>query len=215
AKNILALAKRSGVVVQVGHSERFHAIWEMRGEFKEFFDSIGTIRLNRLGPFKGRATDVDVAQDLMIHDLDLLLWLFNERPKQVTSTGYKVRTDKWDYICSEFTYASGGKAIVTAGRNFVKEVRDMEISSSHGTLFIDLFANEALLASGQAQTPDQYVVKKTYAKRDHLLLEHQKFYQSIQERISPVVSVDEGVAAVYLVEKVIQSLNERRPVDIE
>ena len=73
------------LVLQVGHSERFHQAWERKENYKQFFNSPAHITLKRVAPFKGRATDVDVVQDLMIHDLDLLVYLFGETPTSVES----------------------------------------------------------------------------------------------------------------------------------
>jgi predicted dehydrogenase len=214
ARTIQQLAKKNNTVVQIGHSERFHAVWEMQQDYVPFFQAPGTVRINRLGAFKGRATDVDVAQDLMIHDLDLMLWLFRERPTQVSSTGYKIRTDKWDHICSEFLFPSSRKVIITVGRNYVKEVRELEIVNSSGTLMIDLLNQEIILARGDAQSADQYVIKKNYPKRDHLLLEHQAFYNSIIEKWSAIVGIDDGLLAIEMVDAVLRGLEKGQTVTL-
>jgi len=68
------------LVIQVGHSERFHEAWD---KLKDKFSRLTppyTIRINRFAPFKGRAVDVDVVEDLAIHDLDLILKRFKEKP---------------------------------------------------------------------------------------------------------------------------------------
>src|SRR5690606_27312243 len=70
-------------VLQVGHSERCHKAWEV---LKEEFSEISApwaLKINRVAAFKGRATDVDVVQDLMIHDIDLLLFLMKKKPISV------------------------------------------------------------------------------------------------------------------------------------
>ena len=76
AHALAKLAEGKDIVLQVGHSERFHEAWlKLRSRFQKLPTPF-TVRINRSAPFKGRATDVDVVQDLAIHDLDLVLYLF-------------------------------------------------------------------------------------------------------------------------------------------
>lgn len=193
------------LVVQIGHSERFHKAWELKDQYKTFFQGPSHITLTRVAPFKGRATDVDVVQDLMIHDLDLLVFLFKEIPLSVSAKGFKMRTNKWDYVTANFTFKSGHRATITVGRNQTKEVRELEISNESGTLLVDLMRNEIQEASGSFQGPE-FVKTAPYEKRDHLLIEHRLFYEAILHKTQPVVTLDDGIVAVKLIEKVLKSV---------
>jgi predicted dehydrogenase len=201
------------LVLQVGHSERFHQAWERKENYKQFFNSPAHITLKRVAPFKGRATDVDVVQDLMIHDLDLLVYLFGETPISVESVGFKMRTNRYDYVSSNFKFKSGHKATITVGRNQTKEVRELEISNKSGTLLVDLMRNEIQEALGSDPGPE-FVSLDKYEKRDHLLLEHKHFYESISQHKKPIVSLEDGLLAVRLIDKVIESVESGREVMI-
>lgn len=192
------------VVLQVGHSERFHQAWERKNEYKHFFDAPAHITLKRVAPFKGRATDVDVVQDLMIHDLDLLVYLFGETPVSVEAMGFKMRTNHYDYVTANFKFKSGNRATITVGRNQTKEVRELEISNHAGTLLVDLMRNEISEALGKEAGPE-YVNTANYEKRDHLLLEHKNFYNSIANKKAPIISLADGLTAVRLIDKVLES----------
>jgi predicted dehydrogenase len=201
------------LVLQVGHSERFHQAWERKENYKQFFNSPAHITLKRVAPFKGRATDVDVVQDLMIHDLDLLVYLFGETPISVESVGFKMRTNRYDYVSSNFKFKSGHRATITVGRNQTKEVRELEISNKAGTLLVDLMRNEIQEALGTEPGPE-FVSLDKYEKRDHLMLEHKHFYESITEHKKPIVSLEDGLLAVRLIDKVIESVESGREVMI-
>jgi predicted dehydrogenase len=72
ADELLAIAERTGAVVQTGHVERFNRAVRAALPFVEaprFIDS------DRLAPFNPRGSDVAVVLDLMIHDIDLVLTL--------------------------------------------------------------------------------------------------------------------------------------------
>ncbi len=69
AEEIVALAKDKGLVLQVGHVERFNRAVRALGQKapKPKF-----VEVHRLSQFRPRGTDVAVVLDLMIHDLDLI-----------------------------------------------------------------------------------------------------------------------------------------------
>lgn len=211
ALKLKELLKTHSVILQVGHSERFHQAWERKNEYKHFFDAPAHITLKRVAPFKGRATDVDVVQDLMIHDLDLLVFLFGEKPVCVEAMGFKMRTNHYDYVTANFKFKSGNRATITVGRNQTKEVRELEISNHAGTLLVDLMRNEISEALGK-ETGPQYVNTGTYEKRDHLLLEHKNFYQSIHNNQPPIISLEDGLTAVRLIDKVLESARTNKEV---
>lgn len=213
ALKLQELLKGTELILQVGHSERFHQAWERKENYKQFFAPPAHITLKRVAPFKGRATDVDVVQDLMIHDLDLLVYLFGETPVSVESVGFKMRTNRYDYVSSNFKFKSGHRATITVGRNQTKEVRELEISNKSGTLLVDLMRNEIQEALGTVDGP-VYVSLDKYEKRDHLLLEHEHFYDSIIKHKKPIVGLEDGLLAVRLIDKVIESVTSGHEVMI-
>ena len=211
ALKLQELLKANPVVLQVGHSERFHQAWERKTEYKHFFEAPSHITLKRVAPFKGRATDVDVVQDLMIHDLDLLVFLFGEAPVSVDAMGFKMRTTHYDYVTANFKFKSGNRATITVGRNQTKEVRELEISNKAGTLLVDLMRNEISEALGNEEGP-QYVRLDNYEKRDHLFLEHKNFYDSISNKKAPIISLNDGIVAVRLIDHVLESAKSGKEV---
>ena len=194
------IASDRNVVIQVGHSERFHEAWDKLREKLQSLPTPYTVRINRVAPFKGRATDVDVVQDLAIHDLDLMLYLFKQKPLSITAHGYKIRTNKWDHASIYLELENKCDAFITVGRNATKEVRDLEVISKDGMITVDLFTNKIYEATNSKFPDDTFVKEETYTKRDHLLLEHKNFYQSILESKSPVIGIKDGINAVHLVD---------------
>jgi predicted dehydrogenase len=87
ARSLVAEAKRTGAVLQVGHLERFNGAMIALGN--RIKDPV-FIEAFRLSPFPNRSTDVDVILDLMIHDLDLVLSMAGSEPDSVEATGMPV-----------------------------------------------------------------------------------------------------------------------------
>ena len=214
AKAIQKLAEDKNVVLQVGHSERFHEAWEKLHEKFQNLKAPFTVRINRAAPFKGRATDVDVVQDLAIHDLDLVLHLFKSKPLSVEAHGFKIRTTKWDHANISLELEGGSKAYITVGRNHVREMRDLEVISSDGMIMVDLFTNKILEATSTQYTDGSFVKEESYSKRDHLLLEHKYFYDSILSGTPAIIGLKDGINAVHLVDSTLKSMDSKKPVSV-
>lgn len=206
---------KDSLVLQVGHSERCHQAWELiRPELNKHTKHTMSVVLERVAAFKGRATDVDVVSDLMIHDVDLLLYLFDKKPKSVKAYGHKIRTQHWDHVTAIFSYADGPNAIVKASRNHVVEKRIFELTSSEGTLAVDLFANKYHVATNSQFEDGTYVQSHDYPKRDHLLVEQEAFYNAILNNLEPMVGYNAGAGVVYILDKIIESLNSGKEIEL-
>lgn len=216
ANKLREIAKNSQLVLQVGQSERFHQAWEVLKDTFAKLKAPYTVKINRFAAFKGRATDVDVIQDLGIHDLDLVNFLFPHKVKSVKSqAGYKIRTTKWDHALIDLKLEGGSRAYVTVGRNGVKEVRDLEVMSADGCIYVDLFTNKILLGSSSQYEDGTYVKEMDYPKRDHLMLEHTHFYDSILNNKAAVVTLEDGLRAVHLVDCALKSLETNSRIDVK
>ena len=214
ARILNEMAIHNKCLIQVGHSERFHQAWEiLRDQFQKLAPPF-SVRINRVAPFKGRATDVDVVQDLAIHDLDLLLYLFKQRPTEIYAHGFKIRTKNWDHVSLDIKLENGCDAKIVIGRNSVKELRDLEVTSSHGQIMIDLFANKIFEASPTQFDDGSFVKESTYQKRDHLFLEHSHFYDSILNNKPAIINFADGVRAVHLVDMSLRSLSSQSSVKV-
>ena len=190
------------LILQVGHSERFHEVWDKEELYSSYLESPCSVKISRFAPFKGRATDVDVVQDLMIHDLDLLNMLLNDDPEEITSIGFKSLTDNWDHVETLLKFKNGNQSTIVVGRNSVTEVRQVEFTNKNGTLLIDLLNTEI------SRIEKKEVVNEKYNKRDHLYLQQEEFYLSIINKVEPRANCEAGIAAVRLVSRVLESLKQ-------
>ena len=205
---------KEGLVLQVGHSERCHQAWELLSEDVKSIKGAATLKIERVAAFKGGATDVDVVQDLMIHDLDLTRFLMQRKVKNVRAYGHKIRTGKWDQVNAVLNFEDGSVAMVTSGRNHVREVRSLEITHDNGCLFVDLFTNQISKATDTQFDDGEYVQEFPYEKRDHLLIEQENFYNSILNKEAPMVGYEDGLKAIELVEAVLTSLELGKEVEV-
>ncbi len=200
-KEISCLLQDYSSILQVGHSERFHACWDKFDHWKNWTHA----SFKRLAPFKNRAIDVDVVNDLMIHDIDLMLWSQNEKPISVESFGSKTITDTWDYVHSTFKFQSGKIAHIEVARGWPEEERVATFSNKQGHSIVNLKdrnVSEVLHHKLETKQNDW-----TYEARDHLMIEQEMFYEAILNNNKVPVTFKDGANAVILIDKVIASLN--------
>ena len=140
AEELAALAQRRGVVLQVGHIERFNPAFEalQRLPLQPKY-----ISCERCGGFTGRSTDVGAVHDLMIHDLDLILALVGSPVRSVEALGAAVLGGCEDLAQARLTFADGCVADIRASRVHPTAVRRMQVWAPEGFVAADL-ANRKL-----------------------------------------------------------------------
>ena len=121
---LVELAERDGLILQVGFLERFNAgVMALAERVK----SPMFIEVHRLGTFVERATDVDVVTDLMIHDIDITMALVNAKLKDLTAVGIPVLTEHVDIANARLVFENGAVANVTASRVSNKKLRRIRV----------------------------------------------------------------------------------------
>ncbi|MDF1502645.1 Gfo/Idh/MocA family oxidoreductase [Roseisolibacter sp. H3M3-2] len=137
ADELLAIAARTGAVVQTGHVERFNRA--VRAALP-YVDAPRFIESDRLAPFTMRGADVAVVLDLMIHDIDLVRTLVGSAVSEVRATGVGVLTPTVDIANARLAFASGAVANITASRVSRERLRKVRIFQQSGYLSLDLAA---------------------------------------------------------------------------
>ena len=142
ADELLALAERHGVPIQVGHVERFNPAFVAAKRHLTtpiYFDA------DRIGPFTFRSLDIGVVLDLMIHDLDILLDLVHSPVVSVEAIGVSALSRHEDIANARVTFANGCVANLTASRVAMHAVRKLRIIQSDAYISIDFGQRRALL----------------------------------------------------------------------
>jgi len=139
ADELLAIAQRTGALVQTGHVERFNRA--IRGA-QAYVDRPRFIESDRLAPFSPRGADVAVVLDLMIHDIDLILTLVGERVEQVQAVGVPILTPFVDIANARLVFSSGAVANITASRVSRERMRKLRIFQPSGYISLDLASGD-------------------------------------------------------------------------
>jgi predicted dehydrogenase len=201
ADALVARAAAEGRILQVGHLERFNpGVVAARAQTRNpvFFE------IHRLGVFSPRSLDVDVVFDLMIHDLDLVLWMVNSPVSEVRAVGLPVLSDKVDIANARVEFQNGTVANFTASRASTERVRKFRYFQPNEYISIDFSRRDALAlrVDRDGPTPQIGFRKLETPPAEPLRAELEAFIESVRTRSRPLVGGPEGRAALALAEKV-------------
>lgn len=210
AKRLIDLAARRGLVLQVGHLERFSApILAVRERITRPL----YIESDRISPFKPRGTDVNVILDMMIHDIDLILSLVDAPIESVDAIGAPVLSDFEDIANARLRFANGCVATITASRVSTKAERKMRIFQPDCYIGVDFLERTVKAvrrehAKPGSDFPEITIDTQAYGEVDALGQEIAAFAAAVAEGKPPLVSGEDGLKALEAALIITKSLRE-------
>lgn len=211
---LAALAALKGVILQVGHVERFNPA-------AEALQRIGTprfVEVHRLSPFPNRSLDIDVILDLMIHDLDLLLALDKSKAVQIDAVGVPVLTDRVDIANVRIRFESGLIANLTASRVSAEKIRKFRVFGSRlyaSCDFITRKAQVAKLVIGEDGAPEIRMEAigsgTTDPESEPLRRQARSFVGACARRHAAVVSGADGLAVLRMAKEILDKMGGMGP----
>jgi len=215
---ILADAQEGGAMVGVGHVERFNPAVRRA---MELGIEPRFIEAHRLAPYTFRSTDVGVALDLMIHDVDLCLAWIGEKVVQVDSIGGATLSKSEDVVSARLRFANGAVANLTASRLSLSPMRRFRVfgpdcyvtvdSAKHYALLVRKtkdFGQQAIQEAAAAEDPKAGfarlldVEELELPTEEPLAAELAAFADAVRNGIPHLVSGQDGMAAVEVIEQV-------------
>ncbi|NLW85548.1 MAG: Gfo/Idh/MocA family oxidoreductase [Planctomycetes bacterium] len=228
ARELIELARKTGAVLQVGHTERFNPVvlamqkFDIRPKF---------IEAHRISPFTFRSADVGVVLDMMIHDLDLVLKLAGGNVENIHAVGINVIGAHEDICSARLMFDNGCVANVTASRLAIKTERKMRLFSEEAYISVD-YAKKVGIAVRKAANMDLIQMAREmdvedlaelaetvdYTKLLHfeelkvdettepLRQQAEAFQRSVVEGAPPTVPASEGLAALELARDIVEAV---------
>jgi predicted dehydrogenase len=199
AEQLVAKAKKSGAILQVGHLERFNPAVEA---IENMISDPKFIEVQRLGSFSARSLDIDVVLDLMIHDLDIILALIKDEVKVIRSSGIHVLSEKIDIANARLEFKSGCVATLTASRVHQGKVRKLRVFEPTSCYSVDYINQEVKVFPLNGKQTDIKSLK--IEKEEPLKKELKNFFQCIREGKTKKVSGEEALRALRLAYSVLR-----------
>ncbi len=224
ATELVDIASRSNLKIQVGHIERFNPAlvsldkYEINPKF---------IQTDRLSQFNPRGTDVAVVLDLMIHDIDIILSLIRSEVREIHASGVSVVSDFVDIANARIEFENGAIANVTASRISQKKMRKMRMFQRDAYISLDFITgvSEVYRLAGPETPKDNHFInlgnigvgdksKSVIYEQPEIkeinALQHelQLFINCIIENTTPVVSGLDGLRALRVAEIILNKIKE-------
>ena len=212
ADELATLARAGGLVLQVGHLERFSAAYQaMAGRL----GAPAYIEAVRIAPFKPRGTDVSVILDLMIHDLDLVLALIDSPIASVEAVGAAVASPHEDIANARLRFENGAVATITASRISARTERRMRIFAQDCSLAAEFAARKlTVIRRGEGQklpgVDDFGMQEVAWEDHDSLAAEHAAFVASVLDGAPVLVDAAAGRRALSAALDVARGMTEAR-----
>jgi len=209
ADALIDIAESRGLIIQVGHLERFNpAVVALRDIIKKpmFIES------HRLSIFKSRATDVSVVLDLMIHDIDIISNFTQSNLKSVHAAGIPVVSHQVDIANARLEFDNGCVANVTASRISTRNERKIRLFQRDAYISVD-FANHQITVIRQdgkdpgSIIPGAQIEQLNFTKADALDDELKSFVRSVKKREVPEVNGQVGRNALKIALNVMDQIN--------
>lgn len=225
AKELVEIARKKNVKLQVGHSERFNPI--VVELFKRNYNPL-YIEAQRFSPFRFRSGDVGVVLDLMVHDIDIVCALAKSKIKKIDAVGKPVIGVHEDIANARILFESGCVANISASRIAMTPSRTAKIFTKDSYMELDYAKSEGKVyrlpdpkPNLQPGIPPEFagltfeeifysktlqIENMPITKNEPLAMEIQSFLNSIQENTVPVVSGEQGLEVVQVAQKILDEL---------
>jgi predicted dehydrogenase len=231
ARQILALAARYKAMVQVGHIERFNpAVRAML----ELDITPGFMEVTRISPLSFRSIDVGVVLDMMIHDIDIVLQLARSPITSIDAVGVSVLGEAEDICNARLRFANGCVANIVASRLSLKTERKLRIFGADQYVSLD-YQKRYGISIRKGQNIDKVrdiigqikrgeiedlsdlnytelvdVNELKIEDEEPLRAELDAFIDAATGDRKPVVSADDGLAAVEVAERIVATMTTQR-----
>ncbi len=203
ADRILAAAAINGSILQIGHQERF--VFREMGLLNRKAVPLH-IECHRAGPWSGRGTDVNVALDLMVHDVDLVHQIAGGKADVVKASARARPGSFGDEVSAELCMENGCTVSLFASRIADERRRFMKLVYPDGEIFID-FVNRTFENTTAEPLNLDFGAQSGIVASDPLGYAVGDFVRCVRTGATPLVSGADGRLALSTVLSVLTAAN--------
>ncbi len=224
-KELVAIAEREGLVLCVGHIERYNPIVRFakeaitRGEFGKVI----SLNSRRVSSYPSRVTDVGVIMDLAIHDLDVQKYLAESEVASIVCLAGITRGTNYEShanILMEFKNGIIGH-IETNWLTPIK-IRTLNLTCSEKFATIDYVNQTCAISSSKIIEfdvldsflfPQEVSERMVYLKKEEpLRQEILDFITAVKQKRTPLVDGQDGIDAVIIAQAAIESYKKKKRI---
>ena len=202
AENLLEAAKKNRVHVSVGFLMRFiPGLQHIKRAVED--KTIGELvcaTAKRVSEWPERVGDVGVVKDTAIHDIDVMLYLFNRDPIAVyAKTGYMRHQKFEDYAQIMLTFDGGKTAFIESNWLTPYKTRILIATGSEVIMNLDYITQELKIEDAKE------TLQPRYPMQEPLRLELRHFANCVLEKEKPLITGLDGLRALRIAEAALKS----------
>lgn len=205
AQTLIAISEENDCILQAGFIERFNPVTQY---IKDVVKDPLVIETARMAPFSPRGTDVSVVLDLMIHDIDLVHYLFATKLHLHSAQGACVQSDQLDEARAKFYLNNKTEVYLSASRVSPHKLRIMRIVEKDKTIHAD-FGNGIIeiyhtntIPGGIIDSTNTQSQRISLPKIDLLYEELKSFVDAVRLKQQPFVPAIVGENALVVAKQV-------------
>lgn len=210
AKIITNKAREKGVFLTVGFIERFNpAVIEAGKLIKE--GKIGETILahaRRVSRRAERIKDIGVIKDLGIHDIDVILMLFEDKVEEVYAIAGNIEFVYEDYANIMIKFGKNKSAFIETNWLTPRKIRRLIITGTEGLINVEYITQEITIENKKG------IYQPFLEYQEPLKLELKNFVISILNNVEPKPTGEDGIKALTICDAAIQSSKEGRPIKV-
>ena len=227
AQRIAQAAEAKGVLLTVGHIERFNpAVQELKQRLSDGQGGrVIQIRARRVGPFPHRIRDVGVIHDLGPHDIDIMRYLLNDEIERVYAEARRhINTANEDLFAGMLRFRGGALGLLEINWLTPTKERTLSVLSEKGMFVVDyaaqslaFYENFAAVAreGAIASVSEGPMTRYPIVNREPLRVELEHFRDAVRDHLPAPVSAHDGMVALAVVEALVRSSESGDPVTVE
>jgi predicted dehydrogenase len=202
ASELAELAASRGLVLQVGHVERFNPVL---GALEKRLTNPRFIEAHRLSPYPNRSTDIGVVLDLMIHDLEIILHLVRSPVQTIDAVGVPVLSRGEDIANARLRFENGCVANITSSRISPEQMRKIRVFQENAYLSLDYQnqSGEMYRRTAEGLTKEAVEIEREEPLKRQLV----SFIECAATGRAPKVSGFQAAAALELAVEITKRIN--------
>ncbi len=212
ARDIIEAAEEQGVVLAVGHIERFNPAVQKAKEVLDRGDvgEVVVMSAKRVGPYPPRIQDVGVIVDLAVHDIDVMRYMVGSDVEEVyAAAGSAIARTREDYAEIMLRFEGDPTGLIETNWLTPYKERRLEITGTEGIIRLQYIDQEL-------ETMDEEGVKRfNVPKEEPLKLELRDFLEAVTGRKEPLVDGEAGYEVLKTALAALESVERDEPVNPE
>jgi UDP-N-acetylglucosamine 3-dehydrogenase len=217
AMEMIKKAREKGVKLAVGHIERFNPAVQKLKEIvsKGELGEITTIIARRVGVFPPQIKDANVIVDIGVHDIDIFNYLLEKKPVKITAAAGKALIDNREDYADILLKYDGTNAFVQVNWITPVKIRNLAVTGTKGYAELNYITQELRLYKSKYKLPEKTFqdvvefakpeeIEVKIEKQEPLKLELKSFLDCIIKNKEPLVTGEDGLAALEIALKAVQ-----------